>query len=412
MIITKDFTDSDFVEYGVYHWVSGYQSGLHGLDSNGFFENQFTSRIRSKSHKIEDLIDWLRVELPVWDKNVSHPLLLCSGGVDSSSLVAALQEKSKLWLLHTMYCEHSRNDLDKFSTLLSHYPLRSTLISINQNQYLEGLDELWKIGFIQNTYAPTCAFALAQSQELRFSHLVTGSGPDELFYGMEKYPPLFFHNLTNLRVELALEKIDTPYNLEPYKLLLNSFGREILESVIQKRRSHYAHIAEISDDIFQAQRLLAYSTVTSQHKSLFDGLAKNASLEHIAPFLRADLIEIALSIPVLDLMENSNPLSNEVESGKAHLKKFLASFLPADHVYSKKIGFHAPTTNYLHSVGFESIYKNLRFDLLGKYFDLDALKNEIRNRLEQGAPINPKDYFLYSIINLERGLIAKNKLMN
>jgi asparagine synthetase B (glutamine-hydrolysing) len=57
--------------------------------------------------------------------------------------------------------------------------------SINAAGYVSGINFLSKHNFYQNTYAPTLAFAINSVKTHDFSCLITGSGPDELFYGME-----------------------------------------------------------------------------------------------------------------------------------------------------------------------------------------------------------------------------------
>ena len=38
-----------------------------------------------------------------------------------------------------------------------------------------------------NTYAPTLYYMFKHKLQNKYKYLITGSGPDELFYGMEKY---------------------------------------------------------------------------------------------------------------------------------------------------------------------------------------------------------------------------------
>ena len=51
---------------------------------------------------------------------------------------------------------------------------------------------------------------------------------------MEKYNLKYFKKLSNLKTKIALEKIDTNYNFDFYKKVLNPYGREILNNVINK----------------------------------------------------------------------------------------------------------------------------------------------------------------------------------
>ena len=90
--------------------------------------------------------------------------------------------------------------------------------------------------FFQNTYAPSITYSLLNNDNTFASQIITGSGPDELFYGMEKYSWEFFESLSSIPVNKALEKIDVAYNIKPYKLLLNSYGLELLKEIQDNRR--------------------------------------------------------------------------------------------------------------------------------------------------------------------------------
>ena len=104
---------------------------------------------------------------------------------------------------------------------------------------------------------------------------------------MEKYDWNFFESLKSLKIQDALEKIDTSYNLNSLKIL-NPMGLEILNEVIKKRKTLLRNI-KIYSNIFDAQRLLAYCTVTGQHLDLFQNVSSFVNLNHISPFLMKNL---------------------------------------------------------------------------------------------------------------------------
>ena len=71
---------------------------------------------------------------------------------------------------------------------------------------------------------------------------------------MEKYNLKYFKKLSNLKTKIALEKIDTNYNFDFYKKVLNPYGREILNNVINKRKRLYKKISEIRSNLLEAQK--------------------------------------------------------------------------------------------------------------------------------------------------------------
>ena len=78
-----------------------------------------------------------------------------------------------------------------------------------------------------------------------------------------------------------------------------------------------------------------------------------------------------------------------------HLKKYLTKFFHEDHIYSRKIGFHAPTTKYIYDNCYGMIKSSI--DFLPKWLNHDKTLIEIERRCTLSAN---NDYFLYSIYNL------------
>jgi asparagine synthetase B (glutamine-hydrolysing) len=324
-------------------------------------------------------------------------LILCSGGVDSSLLACFrnqnLQTGSQSFF-HTSYVHHNNNDLQKFINVLELCPGNSFVSSINEVGYLAGIEFLSKHKFYQNTYAPTLAYALSSIGEHSFSCFITGSGPDELFYGMEKYSWDTFEKLSDVPIATALEKLDPSYNSQVYSQLLNSKGKELYESVRHKRQALYESIAELEMNIFDSQRLLAYATVTAQHMQLFNKIALLFNFKHKAPYLNEQLVRLALSTPLDELVELGS--DKRVEIGKKYLKKYLSQYMAEDHVYGKKIGFHAPTTKFVYEYSRSFLIENI--DFLPSWLDKDKTLKELESRFN--APIETTDYFLYSLVNV------------
>ena len=157
----------------------------------------------------------------------------------------------------------------------------------------------------------------------------------------------------------------------------------------------YKKISSIYNNIFDAQRLLAYLTVTAQHMHLFDNVAKFFNLNHKAPYLNEEFVKIAFSTPI-SLLINPYLKKGKVEIGKYHMKKFLSRFLDTKHVYSRKIGFHAPTTKFIYEKNISRLFDNLQYSKISKFLDMDKTKSFISNRIMDSN--NREDYFLYSIL--------------
>ena len=144
--------------------------------------------------------------------------------------------------------------------------------------------------------------------------------------------------------------------------------------------------------------MLAYLTVTSQHIKMFDEIGSINSKKHIAPFLDPMFVKKCFSIPIELLIDNSN-LDN-VEIGKKHLKKFLNKYCSNNHIKSKKIGFHAPTTRFMYNNFFEKYFSNIDNKLLPNFIDRDKVNRLIKHRFQPSNKYKIIDYFLFSIFQL------------
>ena len=388
--------NTELIEYAVYHWVLGGDHNLPGLNKSGFFDSNFFGEFPVKSN-YEDFSDQFALIQRDPDLFNNDSLMLCSGGVDSSLLACFRKDNLKAnqqSLMHTTYVGHNNNDLYKFNSILDYCPSNSFVSSIDEYGYMSGLELLTDKNFFQNTYAPTLAFALNSIGVHKFSCLITGSGPDELFYGMEKYSWDVFEELSEIPISKALEILDPKYNSDCYAKLFNAEGKELFQVVRQKRQDLYINIAELGMSIFDSQRLLAYSTVTAQHMQMFNTVAKFFNLEHKAPYLNNKLIRLALSTPLSQLIHLG--ADKRVEIGKKYLKKYLKKYMSEDHVYGKKIGFHAPTTRFVYEYGRSFLIENI--DFLPSWLDKDLTLSDLTNRYAN--PPNTTDYFLYSLINV------------
>jgi len=399
----KIMNECELLEYAIYHWVHGGDYKLPGLNDVGCVDPEFFNDYPLKTNYQSFSDQFLSIKNDPCLSDI-NALMMCSGGVDSSLLACFrsqnLQHDSQS-LIHTSYVNHNNNDLQKFLNVLDLCPSNSFSCSINETGYLSGIEFLSKHNFYQNTYAPTLAFALSSLGKHNFSCIITGSGPDELFYGMEKYSWDTFEKLSDMPTAKALEKLDPSYNLQVYSKLLNSEGHELYEKVKQKRQVLYGSIADLQMNIFDSQRLLAYSTVTAQQMQLFNEISELFNLKHKTPYLNNQLVSLALSAPLEDLVDLGS--DKRVEIGKKYLKKYLLQHMSKDHVYGKKIGFHAPTTKFVFEYSKSFLKENIEY--LPSWLDKDKTLEEIKNRFNASNQLT--DYFLYSLLNIIKFKIDK-----
>ena len=388
------------IEYAVYHDNLDKKISLPGI-KNGFPIKSFFSK--KSDFKIKDFEYLTKNIINDSIKNINEINLLCSGGVDSSLLVYFLNEKNKKFITITNYYpNHKLNDLYKIKSLSKFQKFKLKKIEITSKNYLKGMKLSFKNNYFGNTYAPTLYYSLDQLKNNKNKILMTGSGPDELFYGMEKYDLKFFKRLSNLKTNIALEKIDTNYNYNFYKNILNSYGLEILNNIIKKRRNLYREISEINNNIFEAQRILAYCTVSNQHFEMFEKISKNYKLNHVSPFLNINYIKFAFSIKLANFLNIQNErIKLDSNVGKKQLKEMLTLYTSKKHAYDKKIGFHAPVSKMINENRIRrNLNYNLNLDRLEKIIDIDKLfinlnKNSVKNL----------NYNIYSLIGVNNMIV-------
>lgn len=155
-------------------------------------------------------------------------------------------------------------------------------------------------------------------------------------------------------------------------------------------------------NIFDSQRILAYATVTAQHMQLFNTIAQLFKLEHRAPYLNERLVRLSLNTSLDELVELGN--DKRVEIGKKYLKKYLSKYMSEDHVYGKKIGFHAPTNKFIFKYSKGFLMQNIEY--LPSWLNKDKTIQEINSRFD--AFNEPSDYLLYSLLNVIKYQIEKS----
>ena len=135
---------------------------------------------------------------------------------------------------------------------------------------------------------------------------------------------------------------------------------------------------------------------------LFNKIGGLFKLEHRAPYLNEQLVRLALTTPLDQLVELGK--DKRVEIGKKYLKKYLSKYMSGDHVYGKKIGFHAPTTKFVFEYSKGFLMENIAY--LPSWLDKDKTIKEINSRFD--SPNEASDYFLYSLLNVIKKQIGES----
>jgi asparagine synthetase B (glutamine-hydrolysing) len=386
---------TDIIEYAIYHDNIDKKNSIYGIKNTLLSRNFF--KITKKNFIFEEMNEILDYSFKKSLKRIKgKSILLCSGGVDSSLLTIYLKKfKKNFFGLHTNYPNQKLNDLSKIKSLKKFIDFNYLKFNIGKKKYFNGMKYSWSKGYYGNTYAPTIYSLFYKEKTFKSKYLLTGSGPDELFYGLEKYSFKDFNKVSHLKTNQALEILDSSYNLENYKKILNNYGKKLLMNIYEKRRKLYRDISHIEKDILNAQRILAYVTVTNQHAEMFDNLAKKHKMKHIAPFLEKEFIKYCMQIDLRKFLNTKESINKDANSGKIPLKIILSNYTSKKHAYSNKVGFYSPISEFInHNLLAEKEIENFNLDKLGLIFDSSKLKKLIK--IEKSK----RNYFLYSLINV------------
>ena len=268
-----------------------------------------------------------------------------SGGVDSAVLLAQLRQMhSKPIRSYSMGWENAKlkDELDGAERMAKLFGSEHQAIRLSSQQVFRRLPRcVWAADDLMRDYAclPTLALAEAASQDLKV--IFSGEGGDEAFAGYGRYRPAWaervFKNLRypgsggfRTRGELKSGKLSRLFRpalhdaLDLHRAPFIEAWRETPEAWSALQRRQYVDLStNLPDDLLvKADRMLMASSVEGR-----------------VPFVDHRVIEFGLSLP--------DALKARKDSGKVFLKRWSEKFLPSDHVWRHKSGFHVPVGEWL-----------------------------------------------------------------
>lgn len=269
-----------------------------------------------------------------------------SGGVDSAVLLAQLKrlhsQPIKTWSIGWQDAAQG-DELDAAARIADQLGAEHRAIRLDSRAVFHRLPRMaWAADDLMRDYAslPLLALAEAAGQELKV--VFSGEGGDEAFAGYGRYRPdpfeRWFKNLRypgsggfRVRGELDaawVKRLFVPA-LQPalaaHRMPLIDAWRETPKAWSNLQRRQYADLrTNLPDDLLvKADRMLmAYS------------------IEGRVPFLDHRVVEFGLGLP--------DDLKVSSKAGKVFIKRWAEGFIPRDHLWQHKRGFHVPVGEWLH----------------------------------------------------------------
>ncbi len=271
--------------------------------------------------------------------------LFLSGGVDSSILLALLSRyKDEPIRTFSIGFSDTRlaDELPQAERLARHFGSRHTAIRPDAETIFHSLPyTVWAADDLMRDYAslPTAILAQAAAKELKV--VFSGEGGDEVFAGYGRYRSSILERWIKGLIAPGSGGFRTRGALRgrwPQRLL----KPELLNCLKTARTPFVDAWQATPEDWSDLQRMQYVDLVTALPDNLLvklDRMLMGWGLEGRVPFLDHRVVAFGLGLP--------DHLKVNGRHGKAFLKRWAAQYLPEDHLFGPKRGFHVPIGEWI-----------------------------------------------------------------
>jgi len=280
-----------------------------------------------------------------------------SGGVDSAVLLAQMTRHSghPVRSYSIGWKDAAQGDeLDGAARMAKQFGAEHTALRLDAQAVFRRLPRsVWAADDLMRDYAclPTLALAEAASQDLKV--VFSGEGGDEAFAGYGRYRPDFFERtLKSLRYP-GSGGFRVRSELNP-AWVRRLFVAELQPALAAYREPVIAAWGETPRDWSDLRRRQYVDLRTNLADDLLvkaDRMLMAFSVEGRVPFLDHRVVEFGLALP--------DALKAGARGGKLFIKRWAESFLPKDHLWQHKRGFHVPVAQWLRGAFLEGLAQKL-----------------------------------------------------
>lgn len=280
-----------------------------------------------------------------------------SGGIDSSTVVALMQELSPtpVRTFTIGFEEKDYNEASHAKLVAEHLKTRHTELYVTAKDALSVIPDLSQIydePFADVSQIPTVLVSRLARQDVAVA--LSGDGGDELFCGYGRYLQTT-HTWDHLRkIPLPLRRITQ--KMLPDSALAEGLGSANLDTFYQFTNSQWkgfpglvlgryleTRLAQIPDWLQEPRERMMYADALNYLPDdilvKVDRAAMSTSLETRVPLLDHRVVEFAWSLP--DSIKYHNGI------GKWPLKQLLYKYVPQPLVDRQKMGFGVPLEHWL-----------------------------------------------------------------
>ncbi len=309
--------------------------------------------------------------------------LFLSGGVDSAILAAVLRRlhHHPIQSFSVGYANSSMADeLDDAQRIAKLVGSEHRSLKLDQQAIFNRLPHtVWAADDLMRDYACLPTSILSQQAARSLKVIFSGEGGDEVFAGYGRYRKTALERRLKTLIAPGSGGFRTRGQLQ--RKWVKALFSPRLKMVAGMQRAPFvsawqATPAEWSD----LQRSQYTDLVTAMPDNLLvkaDRMMMGFGLEGRVPFLDHRIVEFGLSLP--------DTLKVQSRQGKVFLKRWAERFLPADHLWRKKKGFHVPLGEWLRGDFLVALAGKLPVnEAIGAWFDREAVTRLIARQQRKG----------------------------
>ncbi len=271
--------------------------------------------------------------------------LFLSGGVDSAILLAMLdryQDKPIRSFSVGFSGARLSDELDDAERIAQRFRTEHTPLKLDQQAVFRRLvHTVWTADDLMRDYASLPTDILAQHASREVKVVFTGEGGDEVFAGYGRYRKSALQRWAKNLIAPGSGGFRTrghwrrPWPRRVFGAELQAAQAAVREPFIQAWQA----TPRRWDDVQRSQYVDLTTALPDNLLVKADRMLMGFGLEGRVPFLDHRIVEFGLSLP--------SELKIKPGQGKLFLKRWAEQYLPHDHLYRKKRGFHVPVGDWL-----------------------------------------------------------------
>lgn len=308
--------------------------------------------------------------------------LFLSGGTDSGVLAWALTHHydHPLRTFSVGFQDVSMQDeLNDAQLIAKRFGTQHTELKLTSEQIFNRLvHTVWAADDLMRDFASLPTALLAQTAAAELKVVFSGEGGDEIFAGYRRYRSSFEQRLKNLLFP-GSGGFRVRGQWHP-GLARKVFGDRLKQQGSAMRAPFIEAWARCPADWSNIQCRQYTDLTTALPDNLLvkaDRMLMAFGLEGRVPFLDHRLVAFGLSLP--------DELKIQNRQGKVFLKRWAERYLPPDHLWQKKRGFHVPVGEWLHGEFLQQLgHTLLRNEAIKEWFQPSGIRHLLHRQHHRG----------------------------